>query len=87
MIEKDAQVYVCYGRRSNRYLLSAYGFLLAKNKYNALSFRVWLDFRPKDKQGIPSEESKRSGGSAAEDNDADNRISKVLKLKENRCTK
>lgn len=49
MIEKDQQVYVCYGRRSNRYLLSAYGFCLQKNKYNALSFRVWLDFRAKDK--------------------------------------
>ena len=48
VIEKDQQVYICYGRRSNRYLLSGYGFLLPKNKYNALSFRVWLDFRPKD---------------------------------------
>ena len=43
-IEKNDQVYICYGRRSNRYLLSAYGFTLAQNKYNTLSFRVWLDF-------------------------------------------
>ena len=44
-ISKDEQIYICYGRRSNRYLLSAYGFLLEQNKYNALTFRVWLDFR------------------------------------------
>ena len=48
LISQDQQIYVCYGRRSNRYLLSAYGFLLEKNKYNSLAFRVWLDFRPKD---------------------------------------
>ena len=28
VIEKDQQVYVCYGRRSNRYLLWGYGFVL-----------------------------------------------------------
>lgn len=28
MIEKDQQVFVCYGRRTNRYLLCAYGFCL-----------------------------------------------------------
>ena len=48
IIEKDQQVYVCYGRRSNRYLLSAYGFCLQQNKYNSLAFRVWLDFSEKD---------------------------------------
>ena len=48
LITQNQQIYVCYGRRSNRYLLSAYGFLLEKNKYNSLAFRVWLDFRPKD---------------------------------------
>lgn len=78
-IEKDQQVYVCYGRRSNRYLLSAYGFCLQKNKYNALTFRVWLDFR--DKQ----EEAKRKAAEDEESEDEeDNRISKVLKLKNNR---
>ena len=46
-IEKDQQVYVCYGRRSNKYLLWGYGFVLQNNKYNSLSIRVWLDFQQK----------------------------------------
>lgn len=54
-IEKDTQVFICYGRRSNRYLLSGYGFGLPNNKYNTLSFRIWLDFRPKDQQQSPDD--------------------------------
>lgn len=72
---------MCYGRRGNRYLLSGYGFLLQNNKYNALNFRVWLDFRSKEKQAL-KEESK-DVESEESDEDA-NRISKVLKLKEKR---
>lgn len=82
MIEKDSQIYVCYGRRSNRYLLSGYGFTLKKNKYNALKFRVWLDFRPKDQQAASTAEEKRR--MALDTDNDDNRISKVLKLKLNR---
>ena len=26
MIAKDTQIFICYGRRSNRYLLTGYGF-------------------------------------------------------------
>jgi len=74
MIEKDHQVYLCYGRRSNRYLLSGYGFTLPINKYNALTFRVWLDFSGKAKEGT-------AGRSEEDNDDGDNRISKVLKLK------
>ena len=54
-------------------MLSGYGFLLQKNKYNALSFRVWLDFRPKDQQAAGTEMDSE-----------ENRISKILKLKKDR---
>ena len=37
------QVYNCYGRRSNRFLFTNYGFVLRHNKYNSLSFRIWID--------------------------------------------
>ncbi len=45
----------CYGRRTNRFLLLNYGFCLNNNKYNSLSFRVWINFnwqkeREKEKQ-------------------------------------
>lgn len=38
------QIYHCYGRRSNRYLVSNYGFSLSSNKYEAISFKINLDF-------------------------------------------
>ena len=38
------QVFHCYGRRTNRFLLLNYGFCLNNNKYNSLSFRVWINF-------------------------------------------
>lgn len=44
IIDKDQQIFHCYGRRTNRFLLSNYGFCLEQNKYNSLTFRVWLDF-------------------------------------------
>jgi len=44
IFRKGSQVYHCYGRRTNRYLLANYGFCLPHNKYNSCSFRVWLDF-------------------------------------------
>jgi len=47
--KKDDQVFICYGRRSNWYLLSFYGFCLSRNKYNALKFRVNIDFGWKEK--------------------------------------
>ena len=42
--DKDNQIYLCYGRRTNNHLLSVYGFTLENNKYNSLQFRVVLDF-------------------------------------------
>ena len=83
-IEKDDQVYICYGRRSNRYLLSAYGFTLASNKYNTLSFRVWLDFSGKNMGKPPTREEMAKAAAGQEDTDESNRVSKILKLKAGR---
>lgn len=73
-------MFVCYGRRTNRYLLCAYGFCLESNKYNSLQFRVWLDFTPK-KLGEVQQMPPRNPASR---DDQDNKISKVIKLKHNR---
>jgi len=42
--DAEDQVFHCYGRRTNRFLLVNYGFCLRNNKYDSLSFRVWVDF-------------------------------------------
>lgn len=41
---ENQQIFHCYGRRTNRFLLLNYGFCLNNNKYNSLSFRVWVNF-------------------------------------------
>src|SRR5256885_231071 len=38
--KKGDQIFHCYGRRTNRFLLMWYGFCIKENKYNSLSFRV-----------------------------------------------
>jgi hypothetical protein len=57
-IEKDCQVLCCYGRRSNTYLMPAYGFCLQNNKYNSLRFKVWVDFSNETKTETPEPEGK-----------------------------
>ena len=37
------QIYNWYGSRSNKFLLSNYGFMLKHNLYNSLTFRAWVD--------------------------------------------
>lgn len=45
------QIFNCYGSRSNRFLLSNYGFMLKYNSYNSLTFRAWVDHPiPEDKR-------------------------------------
>ena len=39
-----SHIFHCYGRRTNRFLLLNYGFCLNNNKYNSLTFRVWINF-------------------------------------------
>lgn len=52
--EQRDQVFHCYGRRTNRFLLVNYGFCLRNNKYDSLSFRVWVDFDWHNKQHTDS---------------------------------
>ncbi|CAK77093.1 unnamed protein product (macronuclear) [Paramecium tetraurelia] len=42
-IKQYEQVTVSYGRRTNRFLLSWYGFTLPENKYSSFNFRLWLN--------------------------------------------
>lgn len=41
--KKGDQIFNCYGRRTNRFLLMWYGFCLQDNRYNSLSFRLWMN--------------------------------------------
>lgn len=40
---KGSQVYLCYGRMSNRDALKRYGFCLTHNKYNHMSIKLRLE--------------------------------------------
>jgi len=79
LIEKDQQIFHCYGRRTNRYLLGNYGFCLEYNKYNSLSFRVWLDFNDPNKKEKPPK--KDDEYDSEESDEEDNKISKTIRLK------
>jgi hypothetical protein len=85
------QVFHCYGRRTNRFLLLNYGFCLNNNKYNSLSFRVWINFNWQEERKRDEERKKaeaegrlppeRKDSSEESDEEKDNRISKVIRLK------
>lgn len=75
LYKANDQVFHCYGRRSNKYLLSNYGFCLHSNKYDALTFKINLDFGWKDKV----EKAKDAGGQHGEE-----KVSKLITLKEKR---
>jgi len=77
--EKGQQVFHCYGRRTNRFLLVNYGFCLENNKYNSLNFRVWINFDWKK-----GTEAKLREEGAGDPNDEDSRISKLIRLKGNK---
>lgn len=47
---KGDQLFNCYGRRTNRFLLVNYGFVLRYNKYNCLGFRVYVTFKDEDSE-------------------------------------
>lgn len=40
MAKKNDQVFNCYGRRNNKFLILWYGFCIFNNKYESFSFRV-----------------------------------------------
>ena len=73
VFKKDDQLFICYGRTSNQYLLNNYGFSLANNKYNSLRFRVNLDFGWKKKMDGEIQESPE-----------ELKVTKIIKLKEHR---
>eukprot|EP00357_Protocruzia_adherens_P016911 CAMPEP_0114994628 /NCGR_PEP_ID=MMETSP0216-20121206/13249_1 /TAXON_ID=223996 /ORGANISM="Protocruzia adherens, Strain Boccale" /LENGTH=722 /DNA_ID=CAMNT_0002358519 /DNA_START=25 /DNA_END=2193 /DNA_ORIENTATION=+ len=45
VFQKDKEVFNCYGRRSNRYLLLWYGFALDENRYNSARFKLWMNLK------------------------------------------
>jgi hypothetical protein len=42
-IKKYEQIYNFYGRRSNRFLLTGYNFVLKTNKYDSFAFQINVD--------------------------------------------
>ena len=76
LYEKDQQIFHCYGRRTNRFLLVNYGFVIDKNKYNSLSFRVWVNFDWKKRA--------EAGPDFVQPDDDDAKISKIIRLKQNK---
>lgn len=69
--QKDDQVFHNYGRRTNQYFVGNYGFCLKENKYNALKFKVNIDFGFKT-----SKETKEV--------DEDLKVSKMIQVKEHK---
>lgn len=45
---KGSQVYICYGRMSNREMLKRYGFCLMNNKYNNIFIKLKLELNDPD---------------------------------------
>ena len=45
---KGSQVYICYGRMSNRDMLKRYGFCLMNNKYNNIFIKLKLELNDPD---------------------------------------
>jgi hypothetical protein len=45
---KGSQIYICYGRMSNREMLKRYGFCLQNNKYNNIFIRLRLELKDPD---------------------------------------
>lgn len=43
---KGEQIYTCYGRRTNKFLLLWYGFTFEKNQYDSFNFRLWMNMKP-----------------------------------------
>jgi hypothetical protein len=46
--KKGDQLFNCYGRRTNRFLLVNYGFCMRYNKYNSLGFKVFVNLQRED---------------------------------------
>lgn len=62
--KKGDQLFNCYGRRTNRFLLVNYGFCFRNNKYNSLGFKVFVNYtaqnpKPRPKEGDNEVDEKR----------------------------
>lgn len=71
---KGDQLFNCYGRRTNRFLLINYGFCLRHNKYNSLGFKVFVNF--------DNEEQKSPNDTPVEKQ----QFQKVIRMKLNRLS-
>ncbi|CDW76123.1 set domain protein [Stylonychia lemnae] len=81
--DKGDQIFHCYGRRTNRFLLLNYGFVLQDNKYNSITLRVNITLnKTKDEilneQQILADRVSEAVGL--------NKISKYIKLKKDRIS-
>lgn len=47
--KKGEQIFNCYGRRSNKFILLYYGFCISPNQYDSLQVRIWRKVDKKDK--------------------------------------
>ena len=47
--KRGEQIFNCYGRRSNKFILLYYGFCIATNQYDSLQVRIWRKIDKKDK--------------------------------------
>eukprot|EP00347_Sterkiella_histriomuscorum_P011977 403370373 len=79
---KNTQMYHFYGRRTNRFLLLNYGFVLQDNKYNSITLRVYVTLNNKHfkEQADSSSQSKEIMQALG----LEQRISKYLKLKKDK---
>ena len=47
--KRGEQIFNCYGRRSNKFILLYYGFCIAPNQYDSGQVRIWRKVDKKDK--------------------------------------
>ncbi|KAL4510604.1 hypothetical protein ABPG72_004758 [Tetrahymena utriculariae] len=44
--KKGEQIFLCYGRRTNKFLLQWYGFAFQNNLFDSFGFRMWIQPEP-----------------------------------------
>lgn len=64
--KKGDQLFNCYGRRTNRFLLINYGFCLRHNKYNSLGFKVFVNYNKNQNFKEKGEQAEAENGKQEE---------------------